>query len=75
MDKLRLLEREMILLSGPLAGFVIRKQIKDMGLEGADFPDEKFPELIKRVVENAVYDKSTHTSTIIKLRKRLIKLT
>lgn len=75
MDKLRLLERDLIMLSGPLAGFVIRKQIKDMGLDAVDFPEERFPELIERVVENAVYDKSMHRKTIINLKKRLIKST
>ena len=72
MDKLRLLEREIILLAGPLAGFVIKKQLKDMGLDAADFPEERFSELIELVVENAVYDKSTHRKTIIKLKKRLL---
>jgi len=72
MDKVRLLEREMILLSGPLAGFVIRKQIKDMGLDPGNFPDERLVELINKVVENAVYDKSAHKTTINKLRKRLL---
>ena len=73
MDKVRLLEREMIMLSGPLAGFVIRKQIKDMGLDAEGFPEERMGELIDKVVDNGIYDASIKPKTKKMLKKRLLK--
>jgi hypothetical protein len=55
--------------AGPIASFVVKKQIKDMGYTEDDFPSEKLPELINRVVENAIYNPEMKEDVRRKLRK------
>ena len=69
---IRQLEREMIFLAGPLAPFVVKKQIKSMGFERETFPEDRMAELINKVVEHGIYDDSIKASTKKTLRKRIL---
>ena len=70
--QLKKLEWEMVSLAGPLAPFVIKKQIKDMGLKMETFPEDKLSELIDRVVDSGVYDDSIKPRTKKALKKKIL---
>ena len=72
MDRIDALERELVELAGPLAIFVIKKQIKDMGFARMNFPEEKMGELIERSVKNAIFEPSKQREVIRDLRKKLV---
>ncbi len=72
MNPIDLLEKELIELAGPLAGFVIKKQIKDMGLRRENFPEDRLTELMERSVKNAIFEPSKQKEVIRKLRKKLV---
>ena len=63
------LKAELTKLIGPIGKFIIEKQIKAMGYEEADFPKEKMPELIDRVVDIGVYDKQMSKNVKTRLRE------
>jgi hypothetical protein len=69
------LEREMIPLAGPLAPFLIKKQMKDMGFQSDDFPPDKMAELIDKVVEHGIYDESIKPKTKKALKKKILGTT
>ena len=72
---IRQLEREMMNLAGPLAPFVVKKQIKDMGYEKENFPADKMAELIDKVVEHGIYDESIKPRTKKNLKKKILGTT
>ncbi len=72
MKEIDVLERELVDLAGPLAVFVIKKQIKDMGLRRDDFPRERLGELIERSVKNAIFDPEKQKKVVRSLRKKLL---
>lgn len=72
---IRQLEREMMYLAGPLAPFLIKKQMKNMGFEMDDFPEEKMAELIDKVVEHGIYDDSIKPKTKKTLKKKILGIT
>ncbi|MCX8174319.1 MAG: hypothetical protein N3F63_06925 [Thermoplasmata archaeon] len=57
--------------AGPIADFVIKKQIRDLGYTADNFPQEKLHILIDRVVDNAIYDKEKKELVRSKLRRLL----
>ncbi|MEM3444682.1 MAG: hypothetical protein QXJ27_03915 [Thermoplasmata archaeon] len=59
--------------AGPIADFVIKKQIRDMGYTLETFPGDKLLLLVDRVVENAIYDPEKKVEIRNKLRKELRK--
>lgn len=59
--------------AGPIADFIIKKQIKDMGYTIENFPLEKLSDLIDRVVENAIYDVERRREIRNRLRKTLLR--
>ena len=72
MDNIEILERELTELAGPLAVFVIKKQIKDMGLVRDRFPEERLGELIERSVKNAIFEPSKQKDVIRNLKRKLV---
>ncbi len=72
MKEIDFLEKELVNLAGPLAVFVIKKQIKDMGLRRDKFPKEKLGELIERSVKNAIFEPSKQKEVIRNLRRKLV---
>ncbi|MEM3738742.1 MAG: hypothetical protein QW204_03210 [Thermoplasmata archaeon] len=57
--------------AGPIADFVIKKQVRDMGYTLETIPIDKLPLLVDKVVENAIYDKEKRIEIRNKLRKVL----
>jgi len=72
---IRQLEREMMMLAGPLAPFVVKKQIKDMGFQKETFPADRMGELIDKVVDHGIYDESVKPKTKKALRKKILGTT
>ncbi len=71
MDKIELLENELVELAGPLGKFVVKKQLKKMGLTRKEVLDTMFLELIRRSVANAVFDPQKQKTAIKELRRKL----
>ena len=72
MKEIDILERELVELAGPLAKFVIKKQIRDMGLQRENFPKDRLGELIERSVKNAIFDPKKQREVSRNLRKKLL---
>jgi hypothetical protein len=72
---IRQLEREMMYLAGPLAPFLVKKQMKNMGFEVDNFPEDKMAELIDKVVEHGIYDESAKPRTKKALKKKILGTT
>ncbi len=72
-DRIDILEKELVDLAGPLAVFVIKKQIKDMGLRRENFPEERMGELIERSVKNAIFDPKKQKNVERNLKKMLLR--
>ena len=71
-DKFAKLEWELVYLAGPLVKFVINQQIKNMGFTREDFPEDRFGELIDKVVDNGIYDNSAKAGIKKQLKKKLL---
>lgn len=67
-DQVETLKNELTKLIGPIGKFIVEKQIKAMGYEERDFPQDKMPELIDRVVDIGVYDKQMSKNIKQRLR-------
>lgn len=67
-DQVETLKYELTKLIGPIGKFIVEKQIKAMGFEESDFPQDKMPELIDRVVDIGVYDRQMSKSIKQRLR-------
>ncbi len=72
MKEIDVLERELVELAGPLAKFVIKKQIRDMGLQRENFPKDRLGELIERSVKNAIFDPKKQREVSRALKKRIL---
>jgi len=57
-SKLEILEKRLAEFAGPIAPFVVKKQLKDMCLAREDVTDADIPNLVKRCVVAAIFDPS-----------------
>ena len=55
-EQIEIIKSEISKVIGPIGKFMVEKQIKVMGHTEDDFPDERIPELIERVIDIGVYD-------------------
>jgi len=70
-EKIDILERELVELSGPLGRFVIKKQLKEMGMERDTLPLERLVELVERSVKNAVFNEEDQRKASGRIKKMI----
>jgi hypothetical protein len=71
MNKIEILENELVKISGPIGKHVLRKQIDSMGQDPNNFPDALLKQLIENSVKNAVYNADIQKKLIKDLTKQL----
>jgi hypothetical protein len=58
--------------AGPLAKFVIKKQVADIGIdEEEEVSLEQLKQLVERVVEKSIFDPRLRKEALIKLKKQM----
>jgi len=65
--KVTIIQHEIGKVTGPIAKFVVSKQIKDMDQLEDEFPDELLDDLIHSSLTAGVFDRSLHED----MRKRI----
>ena len=68
-EQIETIKSEISKVIGPIGKFMVEKQVSVMGHTEDDFPDEKIPELIDRVVNIGVYDTKMSKSIKQKIRE------
>ena len=71
MDKITLLEEELVELAGPLGKFVVKKQLEELGMKRDDISDPLFLELMKRCVATAIFDPERQKTALKDLENKL----
>jgi len=72
MDRITLLENELVKLAGPLGKFVVKKQMKQLGINTPYVDDKGYEKLINASVTNAVFDPIKQKNAIKELTAKLL---
>jgi hypothetical protein len=71
-EHIETIKSEISKIIGPIGKFMVEKQIKVMGYTEEEFPEEKIPDLIEKVIEIGVYDSQMAKNLKQKLREKTI---
>ncbi|MHA2032181.1 MAG: hypothetical protein ACW99Q_22650 [Candidatus Kariarchaeaceae archaeon] len=69
--KIEVIQEELKKVIGPIGKFVVEKQITKMDEDKDNFPDDKLPDLIEKVVDIGVFDKRIQSSVKERIKNSL----
>ncbi|MCK4718339.1 MAG: hypothetical protein KAT70_06695 [Thermoplasmata archaeon] len=71
MNSIITVEAVLMNYAGPMGKFVLKKKIKEMGLEGKEIPGDQLLEIVRKLLPDAIFDVEMQKKALVDLRKAL----